>query len=95
MLNDRYAGRDEKRYGALRFNGRATCAHDEPTMKIPARQLAVGDILRVNDWRLHVVAVEREIGTAVLTAEFDFLLHFTRDDMIHVVTSSGARSVAA
>jgi len=64
-------------------------------MKIPARQLAVGDILRVNDRRLHVVAVEREIGTVVLTAEFDFLLHFTRDDMIDVVTSSGARSVAA
>ena len=94
MLNHCYAGRDEKRYGALRFNGRATCAHDEPAMKIPARQLAVGDILRVNDWRLHV-AVEREIGTAVLTAEFDFLLHFTRDDMIDIVTSSAARSVAA
>jgi hypothetical protein len=44
-------------------------------MKIPARQLAVGDILCVNDWRLHVVAVAREIGTVALTAEFDFLLH--------------------
>jgi len=31
----------------------------------------------------------------VLTAEFDFLLNFTRDDMIDVVISSGARSVAA
>jgi hypothetical protein len=64
-------------------------------MKIPARQLAIGDILRVNDWHLHVVAVEREIGTAVLTAEFDFLLHFTRDDIVDVLTSFGARSVAA
>jgi hypothetical protein len=64
-------------------------------MKIPARQLAIGDILRLNDWHLHVTAVEREIGTAVLTAEFNFLLHFTRDDTVDVITSSGTPSVAA
>jgi len=64
-------------------------------MKISARQLAPGDILRLNDWHLHVIAVEREIGTAVLTAEFDFLLHFTGDDAVDVITSSGIPSVAA
>jgi hypothetical protein len=64
-------------------------------MRIPARQLAIGDTLRVSDWHLHVIAVEREIGTAVLTAEFNFLLHFTRDDTVDVITSSGIPSVAA
>lgn len=64
-------------------------------MKIPARQVAIGDILRVNDWHLHVVGVECEIGTAVLTAEFNFLLHFTRDDTVDVITRSDVRSVAA
>ena len=63
-------------------------------MKIPARQLAIGDILRVNDWHLHVVAIEREIGTAVLTSEFDFLLHFTRDDTVDVITSSAPVAAA-
>jgi hypothetical protein len=66
-----------------------------PPMKIPAPQLAIGDILRVNDWHLRVIAVEREIGTAVLTAEFNFLLHFTRDDTVDVITRSGTPSVAA
>ncbi|HEY3087843.1 MAG TPA: hypothetical protein VGJ59_07255 [Jatrophihabitantaceae bacterium] len=64
-------------------------------MKIPARHLTIGDTLRVNDWHLHVVAVECEIGTAVLTAEFNFLLHFTCDDTVDVITSSGTPSVAA
>lgn len=53
-------------------------------MKIPARELAVGDIFRVNDWQLHVLAVEPEVATAVRTAEFDFLLHFTSDDLVDV-----------
>jgi hypothetical protein len=56
-------------------------------MKIPAGQLATGDILHVNDWRLHVIAVERDLGTAVLTEEFDFLLHFGRDETIDVVAT--------
>jgi hypothetical protein len=66
-----------------------------PAMMIPARQLAIGDILRVNDWHLHVIAVEREIGIAVLTAEFDFPLHFSGDDMVDIIISSGAPSAAA
>jgi hypothetical protein len=53
-------------------------------MKIPARELAIGDTFWVNDWQLHVLAVEREVATAVLTAEFDFLLHFTSDDLVDV-----------
>jgi hypothetical protein len=64
-------------------------------MMIPARQLAIGDLLRVNDWHLHVIAVEREIGIAVLTAEFNFHLHFGGDDMVDIIISSGAPSAAA
>jgi hypothetical protein len=56
-------------------------------MKIPAGQLATGDILHVNDWHLHVTAIERDLGTAVRTAEFDFLLHFTRDETVNIVTN--------
>ena len=64
-------------------------------MKIPATQLAAGDILHVNDWHLHVIAVERDLGTAVLTAEFDFLLHFTREDAVDVITTAGLPAAAA
>jgi hypothetical protein len=54
-------------------------------MKIPARELTVGDVLRLNDWQMHVIAVEHDLGTAVLTAEFGFLLHFTRDETVDIV----------
>jgi hypothetical protein len=54
-------------------------------ISIPARDVAVGDVLRINDWRLHVVGVERDFATAVLTAEFGFLLHFTHDDVVDVL----------
>ena len=53
-------------------------------MRIPAHELAVGDVIRVNDWQLHIIAVEHDIAFAVLTAEFDFLLHFPRDDSVVV-----------
>ena len=53
-------------------------------MRIYARDLAVGDVFQVNDWRLHVIAVERDTAAAVLTAEFEFLLHFTSDDLVDV-----------
>ena len=56
-------------------------------MKIPAGQLATGDVLHVNDWHLHVTAVERDLGTAVRTEEFDFLLHFGRDETVDVVST--------
>lgn len=61
-------------------------------MKIPARELAIGDIFKVNDWQLHVLAVEREVATAVRTAEFDFLLHFTGDDLVDVQEPRATRS---
>jgi hypothetical protein len=54
-------------------------------MRIPARELAVGDIIRLNDWQLQVMAVEHDVATAVLTQKFDFLLHFGRDDPVDVV----------
>ena len=88
------------RSGVSEHNGQPPSAdppphYPRPAMKIPARQLAIGDTLCINDWQLHVIAVECEIGTAVLTAEFDFLLHFTRDDTVDVVTSSDAPPAAA
>jgi hypothetical protein len=57
-------------------------------MRVLARELAVGDVIRLNDWRLHVVAVEHDIATAVATAEFDFLLHFTRTDPVDLSAMS-------
>jgi hypothetical protein len=57
----------------------------ELPMKIPARKLATGDVVRLNDWQLHVTAVKRDVGTAVLTAEFGFLFHFTRDEVVDVI----------
>ena len=63
-------------------------------MKIPAGQLATGDILHVNDWHLHVIAVERDLGAAVLTAEFDFLLHFTLDATVDIVTNPHGQTAA-
>jgi hypothetical protein len=56
----------------------------ERTMKVPVRELTVGDILRVNDWQLHVIAVEHDAATAVLTSELGFLLHFTRDEIVDI-----------
>ena len=53
-------------------------------MRIRASELTVGDVMQLNDWQLHVLAIEREVGTAVLTAEFDFLLHFTGADLVQV-----------
>ena len=42
-------------------------------MRIPVRELTVGDMLGLNDWQMHVIAVEHDLATAVLTAEFGFL----------------------
>jgi len=58
-------------------------------MRIRASELTVGDVIKLNDWQLHVLAVEREVGTAVLTAEFDFLLHFTAGDLVKVCARPG------
>jgi hypothetical protein len=77
-------------------------SHDPPgppsscelVMKIPARQLTIGDVLLVNDWQLHVTAVEHELATAIGTAEFEFLLHFTRDDFVDVVGNAQESAVS-
>lgn len=61
---------------------RASC---EATRRISAREVAVGHTIQINGRQLHVVAVDHDIATAVLTAEFDFLLHFTRADFVYVV----------
>lgn len=58
-------------------------------MKVSVRELTVGDILLLNDWRLHVIAVEHDTATAVLTAEFGFLLHFTRHETVDIVRTAG------
>jgi hypothetical protein len=44
---------------------------------------------------LHVVAVEHDVATAVATAEFDFLLHFTRTDPVDVLREAHDPSAAA
>ena len=53
-------------------------------VRIPAYDLAVGDVLQINDWQLHVINIERDQAVAVLTAEFDFLIHFAPEDIVHV-----------
>lgn len=53
-------------------------------MRIHARDLAVGDIVQVNDRRLHIVRVERDNAVAVLAAGFDFLIHFGPDEFVTV-----------
>lgn len=53
-------------------------------MRIHARDLAVGDVLHVNEWRLHVVRVEHDNAVAVLAAGLDFLIHFGRDEFVTV-----------
>jgi hypothetical protein len=53
-------------------------------MKIRAQDLEPGDVMTVHDWRLHVVRVERDRAVAVSTMEFDFLIHFLRDELVSV-----------
>ena len=53
-------------------------------MKIRAQDLQVGDVVALHDWTLHVIHVERDLAVAVLTAEFDFLIHFLRDELVSV-----------
>jgi hypothetical protein len=59
-------------------------------MRIHARDLAVGNILQVNDWQLHILRIERDNAVAVLTAEFGFLIHFGRDDFVTVQACAAA-----
>jgi hypothetical protein len=53
-------------------------------VRIDPGHLLSGDVLHLHDWRLHIVAVEHDRGTAVLTEEFDFLLHFARHEAVEV-----------
>jgi hypothetical protein len=64
-------------------------------MRISARDLAPGDVIRLHDWQLHVVTVEHGLATAVLTSEFDFLLHFGRDESLEVARRHRAPFAAA
>lgn len=64
-------------------------------MRVPANDLRVGDVLQLNDWQLHVVAVEFEAGAAVRTTEFDFLLHLKRDESVNVVRPDQGPPAAA
>jgi hypothetical protein len=59
-------------------------------MRIHARDLAVGDVLHVNDWPLHVTWIDRDNAVAVLTAELGFLIHFDRDDLVTVQAPAAA-----
>lgn len=53
-------------------------------VRIPARDLAAGDVLHINDWQLHVINIELDQAIGVLTAEFDFLIHFAPEDIVQV-----------
>ena len=53
-------------------------------MRIPARDLVVGDVVQLNDWKLHVIRIDRDETMAVLTSEFRFLLHFAQEDVVNV-----------
>lgn len=64
-------------------------------MRIPVRALRAGDVIRLNDWKLHVVVVDHDRATAVLTAEFDFLLHFTQYDSVELIERVPGFSPAA
>jgi hypothetical protein len=54
-------------------------------MKISVRALCAGDAIRLHDWMLHVVAVDHDVATTVLTSEFEFPLHFNRQESIELV----------
>jgi hypothetical protein len=53
-------------------------------MRIRARDLAIGDVLHVDDWNLHVIKIERDQAMAVLTTEFAFLIHFAYEDFVRI-----------
>jgi len=59
-------------------------------VRIFARDIAVGDVLLVNDWHLLVIKIERDRATAVLTAEFAFLIHFAQQDQVTVQARADA-----
>jgi hypothetical protein len=62
----------------------------EVPMRIPAGDLAVGDVLHINDWRLHVIHIERGEAVGVLTEEFAFLIRFGYQDLLTVQARADA-----
>lgn len=67
----------------------------EPRTRIPVHALCAGDAIRLHDWELHVVQVDRDVTTAVLTVEFDFPLRFDRHDSVELVDRSHGCAPAA
>lgn len=59
-------------------------------MKIRSQDLAVGDILEINGWNLHVIGVDRDRAVAILTTEFNFLIHFPRDEVVSIKAPAAA-----
>ena len=59
-------------------------------MRISARDLAVGDVVQINDWRLHVIRIDHDQTLAVLTSEFDFLIHFAQEDVVTIQARTDA-----
>jgi hypothetical protein len=53
------------------------------TIKIKPGDLDVGAVLAVHDRHLHVRGVDRDRAVAVRTAEFSFLIHFLRDEVVN------------
>lgn len=49
------------------------------TIRKRGAEVEAGDILKVNDWKLHVRKVDHENATAVVVAEFNFILHLDND----------------
>jgi hypothetical protein len=68
---------------------------DEEAIRISVRAICAGDAIRLHDWTLHVVAVDHDIATAMLTTEFKFPIHFNRQDSIELVDRTYNCSPAA
>jgi hypothetical protein len=46
---------------------RSVCEVEGRLMQVQARDLTAGDVVELNDWSLHVIAVECEQAVAVMT----------------------------
>ena len=65
-------------------------------MRISARALRAGDTFRLHDWTLHVEAALHDVSTTtILTAEFEWPIHFGRGDAIELVERDDERPPAA
>jgi hypothetical protein len=64
-------------------------------MKLPVSALRAGDTIRLNDWTLHILAVDRDARTGVLIAELSFAVHFDHHDRIEVIDRAKQPATAA